>query len=74
MANKIGHMFIWILCIGLDFDVILGASKDLRLGDGTGVAVSAEAAPASLSVVEGACKSRVDIFGYPCEEHTVFPP
>jgi len=60
MANRIGHIFVWILAIGSAFDVVLGVRNELRLGDSTGI--------------ESACKSRVEIFGYPCEEHTVFPP
>ena len=71
MANRIRNMFVWILCIGSAFDVVLGARKELRL---VLESVSMEAAPALSSVVESTRKLRVEIFGYPCEEDTVFPP
>ncbi|KAK1297573.1 Triacylglycerol lipase 2 [Acorus calamus] len=61
MASKGSqHVFATVICLGLLFGVAIGARKGL-----------APRNRPSDEDSDGTCKSRVEIFGYQCEEHKV---
>ncbi|KAK1273713.1 Triacylglycerol lipase 2 [Acorus gramineus] len=61
MASKGSqHVFVTVICLGLLFGVAIGARKGpVHRGRRSNVDS------------DGTCKSRVEIFGYQCEEHKV---
>ncbi|KAJ0983743.1 hypothetical protein J5N97_002099 [Dioscorea zingiberensis] len=71
-----------LLCFAISFDGAVGVrinNKDQLMRWSSTVSQQAPAAasaiapvaPAPGSATGGTCKNRVEIFGYPCEEHTV---
>lgn len=73
MSNNIHRKLFLFVYIGLALDPTLGARKDFRSGDSIQSLDLTTPVPARSLAVESACKSRVEIYGYPCEEHTVLP-
>ena len=70
MANSEYHKFAWLLCFGLAIGGAIGTRKELKLVDSISK-VGMQAPAPTPSTANGTCKSRVEIYGYECEEHTV---
>ncbi|XP_008788885.2 triacylglycerol lipase 2-like [Phoenix dactylifera] len=70
MASNECLKFAWLLCFGLAIGGALGTRKELKLVDSTSK-VGMQAPAPTPSTTNGTCKSRVEIYGYECEEHTV---
>ncbi|XP_010928519.1 triacylglycerol lipase 2 [Elaeis guineensis] len=70
MASNACLKLAWLIYFGLAIVGALGTRKELRLVDSISK-VGLQAPAPTPSTANGTCKSRVEIYGYECEEHTV---
>ncbi|XP_019701510.1 triacylglycerol lipase 2-like [Elaeis guineensis] len=71
MANNLCSSLPWVLFFVFMIDAALGVRKDSSSCDGPSGSGSLALAQAPTSTDKGTCKSRVEIYGYECEEHHV---
>ncbi|XP_038986066.1 triacylglycerol lipase 2-like isoform X2 [Phoenix dactylifera] len=71
MANNLRSLLPWVLCSVFMIDAAIGVRKDSSSSHGTRDSASLGLVQAPTSSDKGTCKSRVEIYGYECEEHHV---